>query len=64
MRLVERLRLIRETRQAYQTALDAGQNHEDAADTVADAMQAKYGASLDWSKIIEIIMMILAMFKK
>lgn len=64
MRLLERLRIQREARQTYLAAKDQGKSHEECCEVVADAMQEKYGASVNWAKIIEIVMMILALFQK
>ncbi len=64
MRLIERLRIQREARESYLDARAAGKSHDEASDLVAAGLQEKYGASIDWAKIVEIILLILAMFQK
>jgi hypothetical protein len=64
MRLIERLRVQREARELYQEARASGKSHDEAGEHVAAHLQEKYGASIDWAKIVEIILMILAMFQK
>jgi hypothetical protein len=65
MRLRERLQIQREAIATYQAAKSQGKSHEECCDIVADAMVEKYGAgAFDIAKLIEIIMLILAMFQK
>jgi uncharacterized integral membrane protein len=63
MRLLDRLRIQREAVAAYKAAMEQGKSPEECCDIVADAMIEKYGA-IDIAKLIELLLMIFAMFNK
>jgi hypothetical protein len=67
MRLIDRLRLNREVIQAYKAARASGKDHDEASEAVMETMHQKYSsgaAGFDFAAIIEIILMILALFAK
>lgn len=64
MKFLERARLRREIVASYQAKLAEGMTHEGAHDAVLDEAKTKYGANIDWAKIIELILTILELFKK
>jgi hypothetical protein len=64
MKFLERLRLQRETLQLVRKAKAEGKTDEEAKDFAMEQMKEKYGATIDWMKILEMVMTILAMFFK
>jgi hypothetical protein len=63
MRLSDKLRLFREARQIYQQSREGGKDHDESAEQVMEQMKEKYGAAVDWMKIIELILMLLEMLR-
>lgn len=64
MRLLEKLRIQREAREVYDSARASGKSHDEAGEVVASTLQERYGANVDWAKIVELIMLLLALLAK
>lgn len=62
MLLVKRLRILREARQSIEIAIASGMSHDEAGEAMLADMRDKYGADVDWLKILELILKVLALF--
>lgn len=63
MRLREKLQLHREVHDLYVENRLSGRSHDECCEVVAEAMQEKYGASLEWGTILKIIMLLLSLLE-
>jgi hypothetical protein len=63
VKLFERFRYEREAGQHYRALRATGLTHEEAVEGVREHMQTTYGASPDWSAILDIVIQILQMLR-